>query len=268
MADLRPRRSALFLPASNPRAVEKARGLAADMILLDLEDAVRREDKDAARAAAVDAIAHGYGDRETAIRINPPGSAWHEADLAAVAASQATYVVMPKGETADEIARIAAAARRPMLVMIETPAGVFAAAAIARARGVAGLIVGTNDLAATFRLPPDAGRGPLMYALQAIILAARAAGVLAFDGVFNRLDDLAGLEAECLEGRRLGFDGKTLIHPGQIDIANRAFSPSEAEVEEARALIAAATGGAERFRGRMIETLHVDAARRLLAAAV
>src|SRR5262249_44051075 len=139
--------------------------------------------------------------------------------------------------------------------------------AIARAEGVAGLIVGTNDLAATLRLPADAGRAPMMHALQAIVLAARAAGALAFDGVFNRLDDPAGLEAGCREGPSLGFDGKTLIHPGQIDIANRAFSPSEAELEEARALIAAATGGAERFRGRMIETLHVEAARRLLASA-
>jgi citrate lyase subunit beta/citryl-CoA lyase len=266
MADLRPRRSALFLPASNPRAVEKARGLAADLILLDLEDAVRPEDKDAARAAAVDAVARGYDHRETAIRINPPGSTWHERDLAAVAGARADYLVLPKGESPELVSRIAVAGRRPVLVMIETPAGVLAAPAIAQATGVAGLIAGTNDLAATLRLPADAGRGPMTCALQAIVLAARAAGILAFDGVFNRLDDPAGLEAECREGRRLGFDGKTLIHPGQIEIANRAFSPSEAELEEARALIAAATGGAERFRGRMIETLHVEAARRVLAS--
>jgi (3S)-malyl-CoA thioesterase len=268
MADLRPRRSALFLPASNPRAVEKARGLAADMILLDLEDAVRKEDKRLARDAAVEAVNSGYGDRETAIRINPPKSPWHRADLAAVAVSRADYAILPKGENPYEVSLIAAAACRPLLVMIETPAGVLAAPAIAQANCVAGLIVGTNDLAATLRLPSDAGRGSMMYALQTIVLAARATGILAFDGVFNRLDDPAGLEAECHEGRQLGFDGKTLIHPGQIDIANRAFSASEEELEEARALIAAATGGAERFRGRMIETLHVEAARRLLASAI
>jgi len=267
MSDLRPRRSALFLPASNPRAVDKARTLPADMILLDLEDAVRDDDKERARAAAIDAVAEGFGDRECAIRINPPTSPWHDADLAAVAASRADYVVLPKAEDADEVARIAAAARRPMLAMVETPAGVLAAPAIARAERIAGLIVGTNDLAAALRLPDGVGRGPMMVALQAIVLAARAADVLAFDGVFNRLDDPAGLEAECHHGRHLGFDGKTLIHPSQIEVANRAFSPSQAELDEARALIAAAIGGAERFRGRMIETLHVEAARRLLASA-
>jgi citrate lyase subunit beta/citryl-CoA lyase len=266
MVDLRPRRSALYLPASNPRAVEKARRLDADLILLDLEDAVRAADKDAARSAAIDAVAAGFGDREAAIRINPPGSPWHEADLAAVTASGADYLILPKTETAAEAARIAAVAHRPVLVMIETPIGVLAAPAIAQAIGVAGLIAGTNDLAAALRLPSDAGRGPLMLALQGIVLAARAAGVLAFDGVFNRLDDPAGFEAECREGRRLGFDGKTLIHPDQIAIANRAFSPSAEELEEARALIDAATGGAERFRGRMIEAMHVEAARRLLAS--
>jgi (3S)-malyl-CoA thioesterase len=264
MADLRPRRSALFLPASNPRAVAKARGLAADMILLDLEDAVRVEDKEVARAAAIAAVADGFGDREAAIRINPPGSPWHQADLAAVAACRPDFLILPKGESAGEAARIADVAGCPVLVMIETPTGVLAASDIAATTGVAGLIAGTNDLAAGLRLPADAGRAPLMFALQTILLAARAADGLAFDGVFNRLDDPVGLEAECREGRRLGFDGKTLIHPGQIDITNRAFSPSDEEMEEARALIDAATGGAERFRGRMIETLHVDAARRLL----
>jgi citrate lyase subunit beta/citryl-CoA lyase len=265
MVNLRPRRSLLFLPAANARAIEKARGLVADLILLDLEDAVRPADKAAARSAAVAAVTAGYGDRETAIRINPPGSAWFDADLAAVAESEADYVVLPKAEDAGEVARIGAAGGRMVLAMVETPAGVIAAPAIARADGVAGLIAGTNDLAAGLHLPADAGRAPLQMALQSLVLAARAAAVLAFDGVFNRLDDPAGLEAECREGRRLGFDGKTLIHPDQIEIANRAFSPSQEELDDARALIAAATGGAERFRGRMIETLHVEAARRTLS---
>jgi citrate lyase subunit beta/citryl-CoA lyase len=169
-------------------------------------------------------------------------------------------------QCAEEGARIAAALARPVLAMIETPAGVLAAPAIAAAAGVAGLIPGTNDLAAALRLPAGGDRTGLAFSLQAIVLAARAAGIMALDGVWNRLDDPSGLEAECREGRAFGFDGKALIHPGQIAIANAVFAPDSAEIEEAQALIAASTGGAERFRGRMIEGMHVAAARRLLAA--
>jgi len=262
-------RSALFLPASNARAIEKARSLPCDMVILDLEDAVRDADKDAARVAAVEAVsAGGFGGRPVAIRLNGPGTLWHEGDVAAVRASGAALAVLPKMEDADEAAGIAAAIVKPVLAMIETPAGVLAAAAIARAPGVDGLIAGTNDLAAGLRLPAGGeGRAGLALALQTIVLAARAADGLALDGVWNRLDDPHGLEAECREGRAYGFDGKTLIHPNQIAIANRAFAPGEAELDDARALVAAATGGAERFRGRMIEAMHVEAARRLLAIA-
>jgi (3S)-malyl-CoA thioesterase len=147
--------------------------------------------------------------------------------------------------------------------MIETPAGIYAARDIA-AR-VAGLIAGTNDLAAALRLP--AGRGGLAFSFQAIVLAARAARIAVFDGVFNGIDDAEGFAADCRIGRLLGFDGKAVIHPNQVDPANRLFGPSEAEVADARALIAAATGGAERYDGRMIETMHVDSARRVLARA-
>jgi (3S)-malyl-CoA thioesterase len=152
-------------------------------------------------------------------------------------------------------------------VMIETPLGVLNAADIARVEGVAGILVGANDLANMLRLPPSTDRDAMSVALQTIILAARAAGIWALDSVYNDLNDAAGLAAECADGRRLGFDGKTLIHPNQIEIANTAFSPSAAEIEDAQALIAAASGGAERFRDRMVETMHVDMAKRLLARA-
>lgn len=267
LPDTLPPRSALYLPASNPRAVAKARTLDADMVILDLEDAVPEADKAAARIAAVEAMAEGFGDRIAAIRINAPDSPHHDGDVAAAAASRAAAIVVPKVETAGSVAQVARATGKPLLAMIETPAGILAAAAIASAAGVAGLIAGTNDIAHALRLPPTAGRGGLGLALQTIVLAGRAAGVFVLDGVWNRLDDAEGLAAECREGRDLGFDGKTLIHPGQIAVANRAFSPSEQEIEDARALIEAARGGAVRFRDRMVEDMHVATARALLARA-
>ena len=150
-------------------------------------------------------------------------------------------------------------------MLFRSPKAIFAAHEIAIAQGVAGLIAGMNDLANDLRLPPSDDRAGLIFALQTIVMAARAGGVWALDGVFNKLDDVEGLAAECAEGRRFGFDGKTLIHPNQIETANRVFSPSEAELEAARALVAAASGGAERFGDRMIETMHVEAAKRMLA---
>lgn len=262
-------RSALYLPASNPRAIEKARGLPCDMVILDLEDAVKPDDKHAARDAAVAAVgvtgAGGFGERIVAIRLNGPGTVWHDDDVAAVRASHAAAVVLPKVEGAAEAMRVADAVGKPLFAMIETPAGVLAAVAIAAAPRVAGLIAGSNDLAATLRLPPDAGRAPLALSLQTIVLAARAAGIVALDGVWNRLADLDGLAGDARAGRATGFDGKTLIHPSHIAPANAAFGPTPEELEDARALVAAATGGAERFRDRMIETMHVDAAKRLIA---
>ena len=258
-------RSALFLPASNPRAIAKARGLACDLVILDLEDAVADADKDRARAAAVAAADGGWGGRPLAVRLNGPGP-WHDADIAALAgAAGVDLVVVPKAETPEYVAALADRFAKPMLAMIETPAGVYAARDIAGVPSVAGLLAGSNDLAATLRLPT--GREGLTLALQSILLAARAAGGVALDGVFNGLDDPEGLEADCAAGRNFGFDGKALIHPNQIEIVNRMFGPSPGEVEEARALIDAATGGAERFRGRMIESMHVDSARRTLKRA-
>lgn len=255
-------RSALFLPASNPRALDKARGLACDLVILDLEDAVANADKDKARVAAVVAADGGWGRRLLAVRLNGPGP-WHEADLGALqAASGIDLIVVPKVETPDYAATLADRLSKPLVAMIETPAGIYAAREIAAVSGVVGLLAGPNDLRAALRVP--GGRTGISLALQSIVLAARAAGIAALDGVFNQLDDPEGLEADCCAGRECGFDGKSLIHPNQIDTANRIFGPSPDELEEARALIAAATGGAERFRGRMIESMHVAAARRAI----
>jgi (3S)-malyl-CoA thioesterase len=257
-------RTALFLPASNPRAIEKARGLDADMVILDLEDAVKPDDKATARAAALAAVAQGFGPRLCAIRLNGIDSGEHADDVAAVAESVADFAVLPKAETPADVAQVARAVGKPILAMIETPLGVLAVAEIAALSGVAGLIAGTNDLAASLRLPPSSTRAQMSVALQTIVLAARANAVWAIDGVFNKLDDPEGLAQECREGRALGFDGKSLIHPNQIAVAATAFGPTEAEIADAHALIHAATGGAERFRDRMIETMHVDQARALL----
>ena len=262
-ADLRLCRSLLFLPASNPRAVEKARGLGADMVILDLEDAVKPGDKDEARIAAVEAVAEGFPGL-CAIRINSKGP-WHESDLAAVAASRSDYVVVPMTPGPEAPRDAARATGKPVLAMVETARGVLNASAIAAETEA--LIAGTNDLAADLGLRPGGDRAALATALQTVILAARAAGVAAFDGVHNRLDDPEGFAAQCEEGRRFGFDGKSLIHPSQIEPANRLFGPGEAEIEAAKRLLAAATGGAERFEGEMIERMHVEQARWVLARA-
>lgn len=259
-------RTALFLPASNPRAIEKARTLAADMVILDLEDAVKAEDKEVAREAAK--TTEGFGDRLFGIRVNAEDSEHWKKDLKAVKRSAATHVVIPKVEKPETIIYAAAYADRPVLAMIETAAGVMNVGPIASTTGwgveVAGLIAGTNDLAASLKLPPAAGRAQMQLALQLIVLAARGREIWAIDGVFNKLEDPEGLAAEAAEGRLLGFDGKSLIHPNQIDIARAAFDPTEAELEEARALIAAASGGVERFDNKMIEDLHVAQAKTLL----
>jgi citrate lyase subunit beta/citryl-CoA lyase len=261
-------RSALFLPASNARAIAKARTLPADLVILDLEDAVAEDAKEEALYAALEAAEEGGFPGLLAVRINGAGTHWHPKEVAAIAERGVfDCVVVPKAEAAKGIAALAVNLERPVLTMIETPVGVLNAAGIAAAQGVAGLIVGPNDLAAALRLPPGAPRASLGYSLQAIVLAARAAGIVALDGVWNRLDDPDGFEAECRDGRLLGFDGKTLIHPTQVEPCNRLFAPDGAELEEAEALVAAATGGAERFRGRMVETLHVEAAKRLLVRA-
>ena len=257
-------RSLLFLPASNSRAISKARGSGADLVILDLEDAVKPADKALARAAAVEGVAEPWP-MPVAIRVNAVGSEWHNADVAAVAESQADVAVLPRADSAAAVKMVRDQLGKPLLAMIETSAGVLAAPDIAHE--VSGLVAGTNDLAADLRLPPGADRSAMQVALQLIVLAARASQAAAFDGVFNSLTDAEGFAAEAAEGRRLGFDGKSLIHPDQIEPCHRAFAPSEAEIDRARRLIAASTGGAERFEDQMIERMHVEAARRLIERA-
>ena len=257
-------RSVLFLPASNDRAIAKARTLGADLVVLDLEDAVKPEDKKAARDAAVEAVADEWP-MPVAIRVNSVGSEWHSLDLDAAARSEADFAVVPRAISGHLVQGVAKAIGKPVLAMIETAAGVLAAAEIAPQ--TAGLIAGTNDLRSDLRLPLDATRAPISTALQLIVLAARAVAVPVFDGVFNRLDDPQGFLAEAEDGRRLGFDGKSLIHPSQIEPCHRAFAPSGAEIERARRLVEAFSGGAERFDNEMIERMHVEAAQRVLARA-
>jgi len=264
-ADLRLCRTILFLPASNPRAIEKARGLEADMVILDLEDAVKEDDKAEAREMAIAATAQGFGERFSAIRMNAAVTRHYVDDVEAVRRSAADFVILAKVESAREAADAAQATGKPILAMIETPRGVLGAAAIAPATHA--LIAGTNDLSAELGIQPGGGRPGLVHALQHIVIAARAAGVAVFDGVYNGLDDQEGLAAECRQGRAYGFDGKSLIHPGQIATTNRLFGPSEDELAAAERLIAAATGGAERFEGKMIEAMHVAQARGVLAKA-
>ncbi len=262
--DLQSIRSALFLPASNPRAIARARTAGADLVILDLEDAVKPEDKESARAAAIAAVAEPWP-MPVAIRVNGSRSEWHGQDLVAVMHSKVPLIVVPRVEGKEELAFVRNQTGRPVLAMVETAKGVVAAHTIAHE--AAALIAGTNDLAADLRLPAGAGRAPLQMALQSIVLAARAEGIAVFDGVYNSLEDANGFAAECAESRSLGFDGKSLIHPDQIMPCHTAFAASDEEIDRAERLIAAASGGAERFEGSMIERMHVEAARRLLERA-
>ena len=260
-ADIFDVRSLLFLPASNPRAIARARESGADLVILDLEDAVKPGDKAIARDAAVEACDQPWP-APVAIRINGAGTDWHSFDMDAVARSKADYAVIPRAASAQLVAEVGEAVGKPVLAMVETAAGVIAAPGIAA--GAAGLIAGTNDLRAELGIPTGSDRSAIATALQWIVLAARAANVAAFDGVFNALKDEAGFLAEARAGRALGFTGKSLIHPDQIAPCNLAFSPSHEEIERARALVDAFSGGAERIGDEMIERMHVEAAKRLL----
>lgn len=260
-SDLFAVRSVLFLPASNPRAIARARASKADLVVLDLEDAVKPEDKDEARKAAVEAVASDWP-VPVAIRINGIGSDWHSLDMDEVARANCGFAVLPRATSAHLVREAREALDKPLLAMIETAAGVLAAPEIAHE--AAALIAGTNDLRADLHLPLDATREPISGSLQMIVLSARAAGVPAFDGVFNALKDPVGFAAEAQAGRQLGFDGKSLIHPDQIEPCNRVFGPTQEELERARRLIDAFSGGAERFEDQMIEHMHVEAARRLV----
>ena len=273
----RPRRSALFLPASNARAIEKARALDADVVILDLEDAVAPDQKATAREAAVAAVrSGGFGHRELVVRANAIGTAEAEADLAALAGSGAAAVLLPKVDDPQALHRARALlGKGPALwAMIETPRAILdlpVIVAAAAATGLAALIAGTNDLAKELRCRPGPDRAPLVPVLVQIVVAARAAGLVALDGVSNVLDDPAAVEAECRQGRALGYDGKTLIHPSQVAPANAVFGPDAEEVRWARAVARAFDGaeaedkGAIRVEGKMVERLHLEEARRTLA---
>jgi citrate lyase subunit beta/citryl-CoA lyase len=197
--------------------------------------------------------------------VNGVGTEWHSLDVNAVASSHADFVVVPRAISGHLVADLTRTVNKPVLAMIETAAGVLGAHEIASC--CAGLIAGTNDLRSDLRLPLDSNREPISASLQLIVLAARAAGVAVFDGVFNQLDDLDGFSREAGEGRRLGFDGKSLIHPSQIAACHEAFAPTAQEIERAKALVGAFEGGAERFGNEMIERMHVEAAERLLRRA-
>ncbi|KJK11099.1 malyl-CoA thiolesterase [Terrabacter sp. 28] len=270
------------MPSSNERALEKAKTLPVDALILDLEDAVAPDAKEAARENACAAARSGeYGRRELTIRVNGLGSRWHEADLAAAAAAGPDAIVVPKVNSADEVSGLVAAmeaAGAPehtrLWAMVETPVAVLHAEEIARAsERLACLVLGTNDLYKELGATFAPGRAAISASLQLALLAARAAGVAIVDGVFNDVKDTEGFLAEARQGRELGFDGKTLIHPGQVEPANEVFAPSEAQVEDARAVIAAfeeaqAQGrGVATLNGRLIENLHVDTARKVLATA-
>ncbi len=267
-------RSVLYLPASNPRAVEKARGLNADAVILDLEDAVAPDAKTGARAAAVEALSAGGFNGRVGVRINGLDTPWGADDLTALCVHKPDFVVAPKIESPEAVREVAA--RLPagvaLWIMVETPLSVLRLDAIASAGApLAALMLGVNDFGERMNLVIGPEREPLKPWLAAVVAAARGHGLLAIDGVVNATDDADRLNTECLQGRAFGFDGKSLIHPAQIDAANTAFSPSPEEVARAREVVAAfasadAEGkGAIRLGYRMVERLHLDAAHRLLA---
>ena len=278
----RPRRSLLYMPASNARALEKARTLAADTLIFDLEDAVAPDAKADARAAAVAAAAtKSYGPREILIRVNGLDTVWAEGDLSAAGASVADGVVLPKVSSPEDITRAeaalnAAGARADFAIwaMMETPRGVLCADRIAGASArLAGFIIGTNDLAKDLHSAHPADRAPMLYALQRCVMVARAYGLSAIDGVHMNIEDEASLVAACKQGRDLGFDGKSLIHPKQSAAANAAFAPSPDEIAQAERIVAAYRQAAAKgsgvavLDGHLVEALHAGAAERLLAQA-
>ena len=276
----RPRRSVLYMPGANERALEKAQGIPADALILDLEDAVAPDAKGDARQRVCDAATSGaYGQREIAIRANGIGTPWHEDDLLAIAAAGPDAVVVPKINSAADVHRVeraleagGAPEHTRIWAMLETPTAMLAAPEIAASsERLAVLVMGTNDLAKELHAQHVPGRHPLLTGLGLCLLAARAAGKVILDGVYNDIADADGFLAECLQGRDLGFDGKTLIHPSQVEPCNDTFAPTADEIDRAGRIIEAfeaaeAEGrGVVQVDGRMVENLHVDQAHRTLA---
>ena len=269
----RPLRSVLYIPGSKPRALDKARGLPTDAIIFDLEDAVIPEEKVAARATLADALTTGgYGNRFKIIRINGLDTEWGADDARAAAKMSADAILLPKvNSPADLDALAALTGDIPLWAMMESPLGMLNAAQIAAHPKLQGMVMGTNDLAKELQTRPRADRLPMMTGLGLCVLAGKAYGIALIDGVYNAFKDEIGHRIECDQGRDMGFDGKTVIHPAQLDVANEAFSPSQAEVELARRQIAAfeeceATGqGVAVVDGKIVENLHVATARETLA---
>ena len=282
----RPRRSVLYMPGSNVKALAKAKTLPADSLILDLEDSVAPDQKIAARSQVAEAArAGGFGSREVVIRVNGPHTPWGEEDLVAASAAGPDAILLPKVDGPGAIMAAARALREAgapdrtrIWAMMETPnailnAGSIAAVAADSTSRLAVMVMGLNDLAKETRARLTPGRPTMTAWLASCIVAARAHGVDIIDGVYNDIKDLEGFRAECVQGRDMGFDGKTLIHPSQIEICNDAFAPAPAEVESARAIIEAfalpenAGKGVVQLNGRMVELLHADMARRTLAIA-
>jgi citrate lyase subunit beta / citryl-CoA lyase len=282
----RPRRSVLYMPGSNARAIEKARTLPADGIILDLEDAVAPDAKTQARAQVVDAVkAGGFGSREVFVRINGIDTPWHADDLDAAAHAAPDAILVPKIGRVEQLERVGQRLldmktdhKTRIWAMIETPEAIFNINALAaEARDsetrLAGFVVGTNDLAKETRVRIVPGRQPMLSWLMRCLLAAHAHGIDILDGVYNDFSDTTGFEAECAQARDMGFDGKTLIHPNQIEPCNTVFSPSGEEVAQARKLIAAFElpenqgRGVVQVDGRMVERMHAEMARRTVEIA-
>ncbi|MEO7944159.1 MAG: CoA ester lyase [Marmoricola sp.] len=274
----RPRRSVLYMPSSNERALEKAKSIACDGLILDLEDAVAPDAKVAARDAACAAAASGeYGERELTIRINGADTEWHVEDMRAACAAGPDGIVVPKVNSADAVLQLIEAMaghdapeHTKLWAMVETPYAMLHAEEIASAsERLTVLVMGTNDLAKELYAEHVPGRQPLLTGLSLALLAARATGKAIIDGVYNDVRNADGFLAECRQGREMGFDGKTLIHPGQVEGANKAFAPSEQAIEDARGILQAwedgKGSGVVTYNGRMIENLHVDSALRTLS---
>lgn len=279
MSDLRPRRSVLYMPAANERALDKAKSIPSDALIFDLEDAVSPDSKPDARRNAVAAATSGeYGQREITIRCNALSTQWGADDVTAAATAGVSAVVIPKVNSVQDVDDVSAALDKAgapsslmIWAMIETPTAIFDVRAIAAHQRVATLVMGTNDLAKELRAIQIPGRAPLLPHLATALLAAREAGKAILDGVFNDVKDLDAFRDECIQGATMGFDGKTLIHPSQVDIANDVWAPTAEDVDYSQRVIAAfelaiAEGrGVITVDGRMIENLHVDNARRVLA---
>ncbi|HET8933356.1 MAG TPA: CoA ester lyase [Polyangiales bacterium] len=279
---IRPRRSVLYMPGSNARALEKSRTLDADSLILDLEDAVSPDAKELARKQVCEAVvAGGFGHREVAIRVNGLDTPWGHEDLKAAAAAKPDAILVPKISSAAMIQEIegilekaGVASHTRLWAMMETPLGILRALEIAgSSKRLAVLVMGTNDIAKELHAAHVPGRVPMLGSLSMCLLAARAHGLVIVDGVYNDIKNAEGFEAECVQGMQMGFDGKTLIHPSQVEPCNKVFSPSDAELELSRRIITAfdeakAQGkGVVTVDGRMIENLHVDNAKRAVAMA-